>query len=90
MEWDFWKYREDATSDDIGEEERVVVLCRGPVEGRDPWSVVVRGEVRTGAVAGRTADMDVREFIKREMPVSLLSSRPLRMSNVILDDARCL
>ena len=85
-----WKYREDATSDDMGDDERVVVLCRGPVEGREPWSVVVRGELRTGAVDGRTADIDVREFIKRETPVSLVSSRPLRMSNVVLDDVRCL
>ena len=75
-------------SDDIGDDERVVVLGRGPVEGREPGRS--RGVPLCGAVEGRTADMDVREYMKRVTPVSLEVSRPWRMSKVVREAAICL
>lgn len=76
-------------SDETGDDERVVVLGRGPVEGRDPGRSV-RGVPLCGAVEGRTPDMDVREYMKRDTPVSLEVSRPGRMSKVVREAAICL
>ena len=58
-EWVLLKNREDAMSEDIGDDERVVVLGRA-VEGRE-LVCSVRGLPFPGADDGRTTDIDERD-----------------------------
>lgn len=77
-------------SDDIGDEDRVVVLCRGPVDGLE-LGLSLRGVLLCGAVDGRTADIEERDCINCETPIpkgaSLLET--FLISNVVRDGARC-
>ena len=78
LECDLWNRGE---ADDIGDEERVVVLCRGAeglvfepllVDGLEGISCVDLS-LKPGAVDGRTPDNEVRDCINLESstPVSL-------------------
>lgn len=75
-------------SEDIGDDDRVVVLGRGLVDGREP-AASLRGVACCGEEEGRTADIDERDCMKRVMFVSSEVSLPdgCLISNVVLESA---
>ena len=77
LECDFWKNFVEAMSDDIGDDDLVVVLGLGsalvPVDGRDLGSVSERAAgLCVGAVEGRIPDIDDRDCMNLDnnIPVS--------------------
>ena len=62
-------------SDDMGDDDRVVVLGRGPVDGRDA-GVSRRGVLLCPAEEGRTPESEERDCKNRETLVSVGLSLP--------------